>query len=164
MDSIRQIAAGDAVPWEQTFQHPKYGELTARISDMPKNKDWLRHANETDRLIREFGGDPDEVATSTQTFAAALAGFRIIFEPIVIAERRQETDEAGHERIEKDYYDPLEDEDPGSAMGVWVEFWAWRRNLLERVDDLGKSSGETTGSESDGSSPAGTVSPSMIPA
>ena len=90
MDPIKQIAAGAAVTWEEVFEHPEYGELTARIANMPKNKDWLRHANTQDRLIREFGGDPDETGGNTNTLASAFAGFQTIFEPIVVAEEREE--------------------------------------------------------------------------
>jgi hypothetical protein len=164
MDALQQIAAGDAVTWQETFRHPVHGDLTARITNMPTNREWLRHANRQDHLIREFGGDPNEIGGSTATLAAALAGFSTIFEPIVVGEEREEDPESGHERIVKTFYDPLDDEDMSIALGVWLSFWGWRQELLMRVDDLGKSSGETTGSESDASSPAGTASPSMIPA
>jgi hypothetical protein len=164
-DPIAQIAAGRPVTWERTFQHPEHGELTALIRDMPKNGLWLRHAAEQDRLIKHFGGDPDEVGGSTNMFAAALAGFHVIFEPIVIDERHTvDPDVEGHERTELVYYDPVNDEAPDVALEVWVHFWAWRRELLTRAGEVAKSSGETTGSESDGSSLAGMASPSMTPA
>jgi hypothetical protein len=159
-DAIQQVAAGDAVTWEMRFKHPTYGELTARVANMPTYGKWLQHGNMTDLLIREFGGNPDVSSSGTHMLAAAVAGFRTIFEPIPIAERRTEDPETGSEHIEKDFYDPLQDEDPSVALEVWVTFWAWREALLSKVDDVGKSSGETTGDGSDVSSPAGTVSPS----
>jgi hypothetical protein len=163
-ENIEQVASGEPVTWEHTFEHPKHGKLTARLPDMPTYGDWLRHSNTTDALIREFGGNPNAAGGGTHMMAAAIAGFRVLFAPITIAERRVEVDgDAAHERIEKDFYDPLQDENESVAMEVWLLFWAWREELLKRVDDVGKSSGETTGSGSDGSSPAGTVSPSTTP-
>lgn len=164
MDDLQRIASGDAVPWQETLTHPVHGEMVARISDMPKNSDWLRHANRQDQLIREFGGDPDAISNRTATLAAAIAGFQVLFDPIVIDERTVEDRESGHERTERVFYDPLKDEEMTIAMTPWIMFMAWRNQLLERTSELGKSSGETAGSESDGSSLAGTDSPSMIPA
>ena len=164
MDALQQIASGDAVTWEHTFEHPVYGELTARLANMPTNREWLKHANLTDGLIVEFGGDPNITSGGTSTFAASIAGFKTIFDPIVVKEDRQEDPESGHEIIKKTFYDPLDDESMLTAMGVWLEFMAWRNDLLRKAPELGKSSGETTGSGSDESSPAGTDSPSMIPA
>ncbi len=160
-ESIEQVASGEPVTWQHTFKHPKHGDLTARISDMPTYGDWLRHSNMTDALIREFGGNPNETGGGTHMMAAAVAGFRVLFEPIVVGEKRETVDgDAAHERIEKTFYDPLGDQNESIALEVWILFWAWRENLLKRVDDVGKGSGETTGSESGGSSLAGTVSPS----
>lgn len=164
MDDLQRIAGGDAVPWEETFTHPEHGEMLARISDMPKNSDWLRHANRQDQLIRRFGGDPNETGSGTATFAAALAGFQVIFDPIVLSETSRQDPESGREQIERVFYDPLEDEDMTVALGPWLHFMAWRNELLGKAADLGKSSGETDGSESGGSSLAATGSPSMTPA
>jgi hypothetical protein len=160
--SIEQVASGEPVTWQHTFTHPKHGELVARIADMPTYGDWLRHSNMTDTLIREFGGNPNAAGGGTHMMAAAVAGFRVLFEPITIDEQRVEVDgEAGHERIEKTFYDPLNDKNESVALEVWLRFWAWREELLKRIPDVEKGSGETTGSESGGSSLAGMVSPSM---
>jgi hypothetical protein len=164
MDELQQIAAGDAVPWSETFKHPQHGELTARVANLPKNRDWLKHANECDLLIREMGGDPNAASEGTTRFAGALAGFRVIFAPIVTAESRTVDPEDGHERIEKHLYDPMDDENMEIPVRVWLNFCDWRQSLLNRAGDLGKSSGETNGNGSDASSPVDTDSPSTTPA
>jgi hypothetical protein len=174
MDPIEQIARGENPAWEITLEHPQYGPLTFRLDGLPKNAEWLRHAMRTDELLREAGarelpdgrvipGNPDDAGTATKLWAASLAGTQVLFAPVVIRERRVEDAESGHERIEKDYLDPAAD-DTEIAVEAWLQFRAWHAELLDRGADLGKGSGETTGSESDASSPAGTDSPSTIPA
>lgn len=174
--ALEAIARGEPASWEGTFKHPRYGDLTCRVPELPKNKDWLRHATLQDELIIELGaktvvgedgerrtvlGNPNNVGSGTAQLASAIAALKTIIQVPVIEERRIEDPEnAAHERIEKVYYDPLEDDDMSFALQVWTEFWVFRLALLNKVGDLGKSSGETPGSASDASSPAATVSPS----
>lgn len=149
-EAIRQIAAGEPVTWSKTFQHPVYGELVAQIDDMPKGSDWMRHSNCTDEVITYFGGDPDQASQTTKTLASAIAAFKTLFVPIEVGERRlEDPEDPSHEKIQKVFYEPLDDEDTTIALEVWIEFWAWRMRLLRGgTAALEKPSGETPGSES----------------
>lgn len=164
MDPIAEIAQGRNPAWEGTFKHPTLGDLKFRAPGTLTNREWMTHAVRTDEIIREAGGDPDLAGGNTKTFAASLAGVQVLFDPIVVHEERVEDEEAGHERIIKTHYDPQKDESMDVAIEAWLTFMGWRSQLLERGDELGKSSGETDGSESGASSPAATVSPSTTPA
>ena len=109
---------------------------------IPAGKAWA--------ALRDFGQVHTKVAPGFLTALKMDQGDRIVtcFNGLVARERLV----------------TLDDESMLTAMGVWLEFMAWRNDLLRKAPELGKSSGETTGSGSDDSSPAGTDSPSMIPA
>ena len=162
MDPLDSIARGGEAAWQQTFTHPKHGEITFVVPQTLRNRDWLRQANALDRIVRELGGDPNDASARTTLFANACAGISELMECPVIDERRSEQDD-GSERVEAIRYDPLEDEDMGFPMEVWGSFFAWRTELLGRVAELGKDSGETRSSVSGEQLLAVTGSPSTIP-
>lgn len=161
MDPIDAIANGGEPAWSETFTHPKHGEIAFSVTKTPCNKDWIRQANTLDRIVREYGGDPNDASARTTLFANACAGILTLMDRPVIAERRiVDPENEDHQQIETVRYDPLEDEDMGFPMQVWTSYFSWRNDLLDSLPELGKDSGETSGSASDAQSPAVTVSPS----
>lgn len=159
MDPIAQIAEGREPTWTETFTHPTYGELTFSVSRKLTNADWLRHSGTRDLILQEQGFGPDQVGSQTGYLAAACAGIGVLMDRVKIGERRVTDDVPGHEKIEIDYYDPLDDDDLQFPIQVWDSFFAWRMELLGSVDELKKDSATTGGVEPGGPSHDPTGSP-----
>ena len=168
----KHVAQGRPDVWEETFTHPKYGELTFRAPS-PKAADQLRHSVEIDNYLADLGPTA-EPRGATMVLAAAIAGLKqrdegmpgqgVLVQLPVIDENRTEDPETGKVTVERIYYDAEDESDVSFLTNVWVAFSLWRQQLLEEVDAVKGRSGETSGDDSNGSSSVPTVSPSTTPA
>lgn len=156
MDTAATIAQGGQPYWEETFDHPKLGKLTFKVSSLPRTKDWLAHA-----VAQEQYGPGLSMAGLPSALAAAVAAMKTFIQVPVIDEKRIEDPDNGHVRIEQTFYDPLEDEHVEFVTLVWASFYNWRAQTLskETQDAVKNSSGATSGPESAEPSPATTDSP-----
>jgi hypothetical protein len=158
MDPIKEIAAGGQPSWENTFDHSELGKLTFRCKRMPTARQWLDQAIAQDNLQAGLVALP---SGATVLLAAAIASMQTIIEcPVIREDRRVDPDNPDHEWIEQTRYDPLNDPDIAFITAVYLDFWTWRQTLLNRVEEVGKSSGETSGEGSDESLPPTMDSPS----
>ena len=158
MDAVKEIAAGGQPSWEKTYKHPQFGELTFKVLKLPTAQQWLDQSKAQDNLNSGLISLP---SGGTSLLSASLAALQTIIEcPIIGEERYEDPDNEGHVLIRTTRYNPLAEPDIGFIVGVYSDFWAWRQDLLNRVEEVGKSSGETSGDVSDEQSPSATDSPS----
>lgn len=167
-----KVAQGRPDIWEETFTHPRHGELTFRAPS-PKAADQLRHSVEMDNYLADLGPTA-EPRGSTMLLAAAIAGLKqrdegppgqgVLVQLPVIGENRSEEQGSGKVTVERVYYDAEAEQDVSFLAMVWGGFSLWRQELLMEVDAVKGPSGETSGDDSNESSSGPTVSPSTIPA
>lgn len=155
-DPIQTIAAGGNPEWTGTFKHAAHGELTFRAK-LPKGDQLTEHSLLADalrdqaaqRLSERLGVpvEPDRLSVETMLMLTAQSGILVLMErPVIREERVEDPENPDREKVVLHRYDPREDTDETFAVRVWTEFSRWRRDLAERVEELGKSSGGTTGS------------------
>lgn len=159
---VKKIARGGNPEWVQDFEHPLHGTLTFRAK-MPKALDLMQHSVEMDNLLDDLRGEP---RAATMLLVSALAGMTdsLLMEMPVIDEQRVEDADRGSVKIERVFYDPQEERDPGFLVEVWTAYSMWRAQKLEVVDDLKARSAPTGGSGSSESSSEPTGFPSTTPA
>lgn len=154
----RKIARGGNPDWEETFSHPRHGELTFRAK-LPQALALAQHSVVMDNLLADLEGEP---RAATMILVSALAGMTdgLLMTLPVVDERRVEDEERGSVKIERVFYDPQAEPDVGFLVDVWTAYSAWRRAKLGEVDAVKGSFGETGGSASSALSNEPTVSPS----
>lgn len=168
--AAKLIAQGGNPPWEQTFPHPRHGELTFR-SQLPRAAAILRHQVAIDARLEAIG-DLANARNSTIMLAGALAGLELIDSltgeatMMVLPEvsRKETPGENGGITVERTFYDAAEEPNPQFVIDVWMAYSAWRASILEELDAVKGPSGETDGSASSTPSTAPSVSPSTTPA
>lgn len=166
----QRIARGLPVePWEHTATHPVHGALTFR-AQVPLATAIAEHYVAIDNRLGNLNGTP---RGGTMLLVAALAGMAppdpvdapgkgLLMDLPVIAEERTEGEHS--DTVVKVFYDPDLEVDVDFLTDVWLEFSQWRNGLLEEVDAVKGSSGETDGSGSSDESSVPSVSPGTTPA
>jgi hypothetical protein len=157
---VKAVAHGGQPVWEETFEHPEHGPLkfTAKL---PTALLLTKQSIEMDNILADLTGEP---SFQTQVMAAAISGLKVLIRVPVIHETRKHDDDTGKTTIEKVYYDPEAELHEAFLGDVWRAYSVWRSSFVNKVDELKNSSGETSGSGSNESSTATTVSPSTTPA
>lgn len=151
-DAARVARGSQPAPFEHTASHPVHGDLTFRCERMPTVMQLADHAVAMDNLLADLVG---EARVTTMVTTAAIAGLaqlpdqpgRSVFMALpVVREDRVDDDTSGSVKIERVFYDVVDETDLTFLVDVWTAFSAWRSRLLspEGVDAVKGSSGETS--------------------
>lgn len=170
-DAARIARGGQPEPWAATFTHPLHGELTFTAT-MPTVMALMAHSVAIDNLLAELA-PTSEARMRTMVLAAALAGLAqtpqhgpgksLMVELPCVGEDRVEED-SGHVTVERRFYDAAAETSVDFLTEVWGSYAQWRAGILEELDAVKGSLGETSGHASDTPSVAPTGSPSTTPA
>lgn len=169
VDPLKTIAAGGNPVWEQTYKHPVHGDLTFRgalptadkLTEQSIMADYLAD-QAAERLSAATGTSisVENLSGDSALLVAAIAGVATLLElPVLREDRIEDPDRPEHVRIDRVRYNPREEQFEAFLVRVWVDYATWRVGMIERVDELGKSSGVTTGQDSNGESSEPTESP-----
>jgi hypothetical protein len=168
----RIARGGQPAPWEQTFTHPRLGELTFR-AEMPTVLQSAAHNVEMDNLLAKLTGD---ARAGTMLLVAAIAGLKqdpdrgpgksIMVGLPVVDEDRVEDEGSGQVTVTRLFFDAEAEQDSAFLIEVWTAFSMWRFGVLQEADAVKGSSGEPITSSSDSGTPSGApiASPSTTPA